>query len=147
MGGGGGGNWAAAASSSPSVMPDSLDASNISSTSKGPWAACSLISEGMAMSPSLTSNKVLEGKAHRVALTANPHCLEHARVLKLLEDEVVDEEIGDLLVVWLDAADKVRLGLSQQCHQLFKQSLLEQVGQLLCLLVCNELFLLFEGES
>jgi len=68
-------------------------------------------------------NKVLEGKAHRVALTANPHSLEHARVLELLEDELVNEVIGDLLVVRFEAADKIRLSLSQKCHQPLKRCL------------------------
>ena len=55
-----------------------------------------------------------------IALPPHTHCLQHTSVAELLQYELIIANEGTLLVVWFDAADKVRTGREHSLHQKVK---------------------------
>ena len=58
----------------------------------------------------------LKGHPNRVPSFPNLHRLNHACVVKLLQNEVIIKLTGSLAVVECDAADEVWVGLLQGLH-------------------------------
>ena len=54
----------------------------------------------------------LKGAPDGVARASDPDSLHHAGVLELVEHRLGDEGVGQLLPVWLNAADEVGVGLA-----------------------------------
>ena len=71
----------------------------------------------VAPQDSVAELKVLKRPSDRVTGASNPDGLHHAGVLELVHDHLWGKLVADFLAVWLDAANKVGVGLTQRLHQ------------------------------